>query len=121
MAVTTAAMTAATTAVTSGFDEDPIDPATDPPIEEISDGFVDIDDDDVLQELGFDTARPARPFRRTGTLAQVLEGTGDMFVDIDDPLENGLLDFEDDLLDTDDDLQELDLGTSQAATPAGCS
>jgi len=34
-----------------------------------------------------------------------------MFVDIDDPLENGLLD-------TDDDLQELDLGTAQAATPA---
>jgi hypothetical protein len=88
-----------TTAVTSGFDEDPID-------EEISDGFVDIDDDDVLQELGFDTARPARSFRRTGTLAQALEGTGDMFVDIDDPLENGPLDFEDDLLDTDDEVSQ---------------
>ena len=69
----------------------------------------------MLQELGFDTARP---FRRTGTLTQALEGTGDMFVDIDDPLENGLLDFEDGLLDTDDDLQELDLGTAQAATLA---
>ena len=59
-------------------------------------------------------APAARPFCRTGTLAQALEGNGDMFVDIDD-----LLDVENDLLDTDDDLlQELDLGTAQAATPA---
>jgi hypothetical protein len=64
--------------VTSGFDEDSIDPALkNPPIEEISDGFIDIDDDDVLQELGFDTARAVRSFRRTGTVPQALEARGD--------------------------------------------
>ncbi|KAN0072660.1 hypothetical protein V8E54_009589 [Elaphomyces granulatus] len=113
--------------VTSGFDEDSIDPApTNPLIEEISDDFIDIDDDDVLQELGFDPARAAAPaarsrsFRRTRTPAQALEGTGDRFHDIgDDLLEDGLLDLEDDLLDAENDLlQELDLGTAQAATPA---
>jgi hypothetical protein len=114
-------MTAATAVatVTSGFDEDST--ATNLPIE-ISDDFIDIEDDDFLQELGFDPAQAAarsRPFRRTGTLAQALDGTGDRFVDIgDDLLEDGLLDLEDDHLDVEDDLpQELDFGTAQAATP----
>ena len=105
--------------VTSGFDEDST--ATNLPIE-ISDDFIDIEDDDFLQELGFDPALAAarsRSFRRTGTLAQALDGTGDRFVDIDDDLlEDGLLDLEDDHLDVEDDLpQELDFGTAQAATP----
>ncbi|KAN0076042.1 hypothetical protein V8E54_007312 [Elaphomyces granulatus] len=107
-------MTAATAVatVTSGFDEDST--ATNLPIE-ISDDFIDIEDDDFLQQLGFDPAQAAarsRSFRRTGTLAQALDGTGDRFVDIgDDLLEDGLLDLEDDLP------QELDFGTAQAATP----
>ena len=110
-------MAAAT--VTSGFDEDST--ATNLPIE-ISDDFIDIEDDDFLQELGFDPAQAAArsgSFRRTGTLAQALDGTGDRFVDIgDDLLEDGLLDLEDDRLDVEDDLlQELDFGTAQAATP----
>ena len=114
-------MTAATAAatVTSRFDEDST--ATNLPIE-ISDDFIDIEDDDFLQELGFDPTQAAArsgSFRRTGTLAQVLDGTGDRFVDIgDDLLEDGLLDLEDDRLDVEDDLpQELDFGTAQAATP----
>ncbi|KAN0067151.1 hypothetical protein V8E54_014798 [Elaphomyces granulatus] len=110
-------MAAAT--VTSGFDEDST--ATNLPIE-ISDDFIDIEDDDFLHELGFDPAQAAArsgSFRRTGTLAQALDGTGDRFVDIgDDLLEDGLLDLEDDRLDVEDDLlQELDFGTAQAATP----
>lgn len=43
--------------------------------------------DRYKQELGFDPALAAarsRSFRRTGTLAQTLDGTGDRFVDIDD-------------------------------------
>ena len=106
--------------VTSGFDEDST--ATNLPIE-ISDDFLDIEDDDFLQELGFDPAQAAarsRSFRRTGTLAQALDGTGDRFVDIDDDLlEDGLLDLEDNHLDVENDLQqELDLDTAQAAIPA---
>jgi len=86
MVATTVAMTTATAVatVTSGFDEDST--ATNLPIE-ISDDFIDIEDNDFLQELGFDPALAAarsRSFRRTGTLAQALDGTGDRFVDIDD-------------------------------------
>ncbi|KAN0072393.1 hypothetical protein V8E54_009322 [Elaphomyces granulatus] len=76
-AAMTAAITAATTAVTSGFDEDPIDPApTNPPIEEISDGFMMLQDDD-LQELDLGTAQAATPAAMpvsTGTLSQADSG-----------------------------------------------